>query len=274
MYLAVDIGGTKTLLAVFNSDGQVARRHKFATPADYPTFLEEFERTFQALEIRDLEAAGVAVPGLLDRKKGVVISCGNLPWRNLPIEHDIKKIVSAPVAIENDTKLAALSEAVYIIDDYKKVLYLTISTGIGMGVIINGKIEPALADAEGGFMMNWHQGKLEIWERFASGKAIHKRTGKLASEIPVGSELWTEIVDDLAPGIYNILAIVQPEVIIIGGGVGEYLPRYQANLTEALKALETPMVKIPPIKQAHHAEDAVIYGAYHLVNKEWREHYG
>jgi glucokinase len=274
MYVAIDIGGSKTIVAAFNSDGELVRHQKFATPTDYTAFLEELGRAYKSLDIKGAVAAGVAIPGRLDRKKGLVLACGNLPWRNLPIQKDIKEALGIPVYIENDAKLAGLSEANLVIDDYNKALYLTVSTGIGAGFIISGKIDPLLADCEVGSMLITHKGKLHQWENFASGKAIYQANGKIAAEIDVDSPIWDDIATNLATGIFNLIAVSQPNVIIIGGGVGEHLPNFLAPLTKALKALETPMVSIPPVMQAQRPAEAVIYGCYELIRKQWREHYG
>lgn len=274
MYVAVDIGGSKTLIAIFNTDGEIVRTQKFATPQDYPTFLEELGRAYSSLQVKDAVGAGVAVPGRLDRKKGTVIACGNLPWRNQPIERDIRGILDIPITIENDAKLAAISEAKLVINEYKRVIYLTVSTGIGLGVVINGKLDPALHDAEAGSMLAKHDNKLEHWESFASGQALHKEYHKLASEIPAGAPEWEAIAKNLAPSIFNLVALVQPDVVIIGGGVGEHLPKFQALLNKELKSLEMDMVQIPPVIQAQRPSEAVIYGCYDVIRKEWREHYG
>lgn len=263
--MGIDIGGSKTLMGLFSDAGELVQTEKFATQDDYPVFLQDLQATYNKFPHDTVQACGVAVPGRLDRQTGIVLSCGNLSWSNLPIQKDIAHIVQIPTRIENDARLAALSEAKLIAKDYKKVLYITISTGIGIGVITNGIIDPGLADSEAGSMLSLHDGALTRWEQFASGKAIRERYGKLASDIEAGSPEWQPICEDLAPGIFNIVAMVQPQVIILGGGVGERLPRYQDVLTATLKHYETPMVPIPPLLPVQHAAQAVLYGCYELA---------
>src|SRR4029079_3830056 len=184
MDLAIDIGGSKTLLAVFSPDGEILAKHKFATGKKYPAFLNELKTSIHdRFSDYQLQFGCCAVPGLLDRKKGVALAFGNLDWKNIPIKHDISQIADLTLEIENDSKLAALSEATLVQEKYKKVIYITISTGIGAGVIINGKIDHDLIDSEVGQMILPFEGKLQRWESFASGKALLSRFGKKASEL-------------------------------------------------------------------------------------------
>src|SRR3954471_8146732 len=109
MYLGVDIGGTKTIVAVLDDRGAITERVKFPTPKKYVDFLAGLKKAVAELEVQDFKAAGVGVPGRLDRKRGQVIRLGNLSWQNEPIQPDCEKILSCPVVIENDANLAGLS---------------------------------------------------------------------------------------------------------------------------------------------------------------------
>lgn len=270
MHLAVDIGGTKTLLAVFDARGQIKESHKFETPEDYSEFISLLEAELNNLKTQDFIAAGIAVPARLDRENGIAIAFGNRPWTNEPIEDDIRKITNCPVVLENDSKLAALSEAKLIIKDFKKVLYITISTGIGGGLVIDGKLEPNLVDNEVGQMLLEHNGELMDWEDFASGRAFSKKFGKKVSDIDPGdTEAWYYIARNIAIGMVDLIATLTPEAIIIGGGVGAHLELFQDRLNEQLKLYENPMFKTPPILKAQRPEEAVIYGCYELVKDKY-----
>jgi len=183
MYLAIDIGGTKTLVASLTNEGVISERLRFETPKNYGEFLNALTETFAKLETKSFIACGVGIPGLLDRDKGIGIAMGNLPWRNVPIKSDIRDVVRVPVVIHNDAKLAGLSEAILLKNEYDRVLFVTVSTGIGVVLITNQAIDPALADAEAGKMPIMHNDKMVVWEELASGRAIVKRFGKRASDI-------------------------------------------------------------------------------------------
>ena len=263
MYLAVDIGGTKTLLAAITQSGKIHASRKFDTPKIYAQFLKLLDENIKALDC-DFLSGVVAAPGKINRKTGVVIAFGNLDWKNIPLLDDVESIAQCPMHVENDTKLAGLSEAIYIKDEFKKVLYLTISTGINSALIVNGVIDEDLIDSESGDMLFEHDGKLQKWESFASGKAIVEKYGKRASEITSAKD-WVAISRNIALGLINLIAVIQPDAIIIGGGVGSHFKKFQAPLHDRLKQLEMPIVPIPPVRGARRPEEAVIFGCYYLA---------
>ena len=266
MYLAIDIGATKVLLAVFTRDGELVEQLKFATDETYEGLIRDLAVNIAQLSHKEFTQTVVAVPGRLDRRSGVALAFGNRSWTNVPIKHDVQNIVHSPVAIENDAKVAALSEAVNIKDEFKKVLYVTISTGISAGLVVNGVIDADLADSESGHMRLEHHGKLAMWQDFASGKAIVAKYGKRASEI-TDPHAWKVIAHNIAIGLVELVAVIQPEVIVLGGGVGTHFAKFKEPLLAELNKYDVPMAPIPPIRRAKHPEEAVIYGCYLLAKQ-------
>lgn len=264
MYLTIDIGGTKILLARMNKAGKIEDSIKIPTPAEYSDFKKILADNVDKITTDEWSLVCVAAPGKIDRESGRVLAFGNLDWKNIPIKEDIQKIVKCDVIIENDAKLAALSEARALEPKMKKVVYLTVSTGIGSGTVINNILDPDLIDAEVGHMLFEKDGQLVKWQSFASGKAIVKRFGKLAGEID-DPEIWKIISKDLSIGIIDIVANIQPDIVIIGGGVGSHFSKYGAILNRELKKYENPMVPVPKVVGAKHPEEAVIYGCYELI---------
>ncbi|HSW80469.1 MAG TPA: ROK family protein [Candidatus Saccharimonadales bacterium] len=267
MYLGIDIGGTKTLVASINNEGVITQRHKFRTPKHYSEFLAELMTALEELEHKEFIAAGVAAPGKIDRERGVVIAFGNLAWTNIPIRHDLEKIIHCPVVVENDAKLAGLSEAM-LIKEFRKVLYVTVSTGIGTGLIVDQQIEPNMADSEGGQILLEHGGKLEPWEDFASGRAIVRRFGKKASEIE-DKKTWQIIAHNIAIGLIDQIALMQPDAIVLGGGVGSHYDKFGAFLREYLAEYQNPLFTVPIIKQAERPALAVLYGCYDIARQRY-----
>lgn len=263
MYLAIDIGGTKTLLAVFDENGKVVEKLKFATPKNYGLFLEELSENVANLTTKSFIKACAAVPGRIDRENGILLHLGNLPWANQQIQKDISVIVKCPVAIENDANLAGLSEA-HNYQKYNKVLYVTISTGIGGAWVVDGKLDPNTIDAEIGHTVVEHEGKTMLWESLASGSAIVRDFGKIAADIH-DPKIWGIISDRISIGLYNAAATYTPEVIILGGGVGSHLPLFYKQLNLAIQKYKDDIVDIPEVVQAKNAEEAVIYGCYELI---------
>lgn len=270
MYLGVDIGGTKTLVAVLDDEANIQEQAKFPTPKNYDHWLLELRHTLHHFEHQDFRAAGVAVPGRLNREHGIVYDLGNLPWHDERIQADCEKIMACPVVIENDANLAGLSEAM-LHKDAETVLYITVSTGIGTGVVYKQQLDPALLDSEGGHIMVPHRGRLEEWESFASGRAIYRHFGKKAADITDEAD-WRLIAHNLAVGLFEHLAIVQPDLIIIGGSVGVHFTHYAKFLEAELKKYEVPLVPVPPIVPADRPELAVVYGCYDLAKQRYPAH--
>ena len=271
MIAAVDIGGTKTLVAVFDAHGKVIEQLKFPTAKNYEQFKVDLADIVAKLTTKDFLRVVVAIPGLVNRRKGIGVAFGNLPWSNVPVGHDLEILFKAPVVVENDAKLAGLSEAILLKASYNRVLYVTIGTGIGAAYIKNGVIAPDFIDSEPGHMLLEHKDRLARWEDFASGSAISEKFGKKASEI-TDAQSWYIIARNIALGLINLIAILTPEVIIIGGGVGKHFNKFKDRLDEEMKIFENPMLKLPVILQAKQAEEAVIYGCYEYAKQHAARH--
>jgi len=267
MYVGVDIGGTKTLVGALDDDGVIIERIRFATPKDYSEFVEELRAAAANLEHKEFRAGSVAVPGRIDREHGTVHYLGNLPWHDEPLQSDTEKILRCPIILEHDSVLGGLSESMLLPED-KRVLYVTISTGIGTGLIDHRAIVPELADSEGGQMLLEYHGKRVKWESFASGRAIVERFGKKAADIDDAAS-WQRIAHDLAQGFIELIAITQPDTIIIGGSVGSYFNRFKEYLIREVAQYQNPLVPLPVFQQAARPEDAVLYGCYDLAKARY-----
>ncbi len=268
MYVAIDMGGTKTLVALFSPSGRLLESKRFETPQQYSDFLTTLADIFQGLQhdTQKVERCVVGAPGRIDRKNGVVAVFGNREWRNVPMARDIEKICKVSVRLENDANLAGLSEARLINRGHKKVLYVTISTGIGGSIIKDGVIDIDYADMEIGHMVFEHDGKIQTWEEFASGRAIVAKYGKRASEIE-DTGVWYEISRNIALGLTSVCANLTPHTIVFGGGVGTHFEKFADQLHEAMTLYSSRMVTVPSLRKAIRAEEAVIYGCYELARQ-------
>ena len=261
MIVAVDTGGTKTLVAVFDTDGQIVAKTKFPTPHDVTDYLHVLTATIdQLLAGSDPTCLSIALPGTIEN--GVMMWGGNLQWKGVDMRHLLAGHYSCPILVENDANLAGLSEARALKDLPDVCLYVTVSTGIGTGVIRQGKIDPHLSHGEGGWMMLEHDGAFRRWESFASGKAIQRTYGKLASEI-TSRRVWHVIARNVAAGLLALCPVLRPDVIIIGGGVGSHYEKFEHDLVGLLKEHLHPTYLPTTIKKAEHPEECVIYGCYY-----------
>jgi len=267
MYVGVDIGGTKTLIAALDDDGVIRQRIQFKTPKKYDDFITSLAQAAQELEIKDFRAGCVAVPGRIDRDLGIVQQLGNLPWMNVPLQADAVRIFTCPIILEHDGVLGALSESMLLPED-KRVLYVTISTGIGTGLVDHRTIVTEMSNSEGGQMQLQYHGKRASWESFASGSAIVRRFGKKAAEID-DAATWKIIAHDLAQGFIELIAIMQPDIVVVGGSVGHYFDRFKNYLAQEVTEYHNPMVPTPIFLAAQRPEDAVIYGCYDLAKAQY-----
>lgn len=267
MYLAIDLGGTKTLIGLLDDSGTIVNSIKFPTPTDYNQFLAELKVNVESLiDGQNIVAGCMAVPGRIDREKGEIIKLGNLEWQeNLKIVEDLKNILNIDLVIENDANLAGLSEAIQS-GNNGKVQYITVSTGIGGTYVVKGKLDPNLIDAEIGHMVYEFEGKITEWEDMASGKWLVGRFGKKASELE-DQDAWRLFSKNLAIGIVNVCSAVTPDLIIIGGGVGSHLEKFEIILNEEIEKIDPKFRRIPKIIKAQKPEEAVIYGCYQLIKQ-------
>lgn len=267
-YLAIDVGATKTLLAVFDSSGELICECKQKTNSDYSGFKSELAQKIDELKPKfTIRRCCCAVPATIDFDAGVAMAFGNESWRNVPIINDLAALLpGAKVLIHNDAKLAALSEALLLHGEYKKLLYITLSTGIGGGVITDGVIDEDFQNFEPGQMVFEYDGRQQKWEDFASGKALRAKYGKPASDID-DPAIWQEYAHSLATGFEDLLATVRPDVIVVGGGVGAHFEKFQPFLEAELNKINNPLVPTPPLLKARRPEEAVVYGCYEYIKQ-------
>lgn len=262
MIIAVDTGGTKTLITSFTQDGDIGKFIQFPTPRDtgrYITLLRTIlKETYQN---KPINAIVIAVPGVVH--DNIATWCANLGWKNFNIAKELGSLFGGvPIWLENDANLAGLAETRLLKPLPTSSLYVTISTGIGTGFIVNGQIDPGLAKSEGGHALVEYDGVVREWESFASGKAIYKLYGKYARDI-TNKRQWQHIADRISRGFLAIIPLTQPDIIIIGGSIGTYFERYEAPLRAYLKERLPKYITRPQIIQARHPEHAVVYGGYY-----------
>jgi len=311
IYLGVDIGGTKVAAGLVTPEGKILSKVRvpMTCRGDAAEGLSAVERAIaSALEQEPkrrtaVSAIGISSPGPLDPRKGVIINPPNLPcWHNFPLARKIQKAYRLPTKLDNDANAAALAEAIWGAGrGYESVFYATLGTGIGTGVILNGRIYHGRtgAAAEGGHVsIDYHGpkcacGKLGCIEALAAGPAVAKRArerlasggsgrekllalagenpGKVTAEMvgtawhagdELAASILQETVDFLAIWLGNIVDLFEPDVIIFGGGMGELFSEWFARIREQLPAWTiNSRCKEIPFVRARYGEDSGIAGA-------------
>ena len=258
------------------------------------------------LVIADIESIGVGSPGIPDKKAGILISSNNLGFTNVPIKEELQKYFDLPVYLDNDANAAALAECVAgASHDVDHSVLITLGTGIGGGVIIDNKIYSGFNDAgsELGHMCIVHEGiqcscgRNGCFEKYASASALISQTREAVINNPkskmnesiggdldkvdartafdaqkLGDETADKVIkkyiEYLADGVMNIVNMLFPEVIVIGGGVGNEGENLFKPLRKAMKKREyTHDVPATKIKGAEMGNKAGIVGAAMLGRK-------
>ncbi len=268
MLIAVDTGGTKTLVACFGDDGAITAEVKFPTPKLKTAYITHLHKAIvEVANGHKPKAIIIAMPGIV--KAGVAIWCNHLEWKDFDVRAGLATYFpKIPILVENDANLAGLAETRVIKPIPVSSLYVTISTGIGTGFTTNGHIDDGLRHSEGGRTLVEFDGRICEWESFAAGSAIHKIYGKYAHDI-TNKRTWNQIADRISRGFLAVVPITQPDVIIIGGSIGTYFDSYGERLQVILREKLPAHIPCPVFQQAQHPEQAVIYGCYYYALDEF-----
>ena len=121
--MAIDIGGTKTLIALFSRHGRVIRRRKFKTAQGYKSFIHDLETNLIGFKTRRIKAVTVAIPGIV--QKSYSVKFGNREWDDIDLIGLLRKLFSCPIWFENDANLASLYEGYRL---HGRTVFLTFST--------------------------------------------------------------------------------------------------------------------------------------------------
>jgi glucokinase len=240
----LDIGGTK-LLAAVSGDGtaytNVLRRE---TPKENPA-QALCELLTEVTGGAPLEAITMSVPGPMRRNPAGLVDPPGLSaaWHDLDFTQTVGRHFSCPVVVENDANCSALAEAVQGAGrGHDSVVYFTVSTGIGTGVIRNGKIDITRHDTEGGHMVLWPRwaggppcecGGFGCLETLASGRVIESRFGS-PPETLTDPDAWDEIGRWLGLAVVNATSLLDPEAVIFGGGVTQAWDRFAPSLHDTV----------------------------------------
>ena len=303
--LGVDVGGTKVAVGLVDRDGKILAQCRKPMVAN-GTAKDGLQAVAGAIDSLasmvpgGIHSIGICAPGPLDPKTGVVLNPPNLPcWRDFPLAEKIVSMYHVPVKVDNDANAAALAETRWgAARGYRYVFYATIGTGIGTGIVLDGRIYHGNTGSagEGGHVSIDYRGPLcscgkrGCIEVLAAGPAIAARArSKLAagsrstilelakgevagvtSEFvakayaagdPLAGEVLQETVDVLTPWLGNIVDLLDPDVLVMGGGVAAMLKPFFDEIKNRLPGwCVNPRASNIPLVMAHYGADAGIAG--------------
>lgn len=303
--LGVDIGGTKIAVGIVDAEGKILaqERRPMVAHGTAEAALEAVIAAIDALIVTEqILRIGICAPGPLDPRTGVVLNPPNLPcWRNFLLPERIAQVYHVQVKVDNDANAAALAETRWgAARGYRYVFYATIGTGIGTGIVFDGRIYHGNTGSagEGGHVTIDYRGpvckcgKRGCIEILAAGTAIGVRArAKVAADAAragalldlakgnvsgvtsemvgrayaagdaLAGEILRETVDLITPWLGNIVDLLDPDVLVMGGGVAAMLQPFFGQIKKDLPGwCVNPRANEIPLLMAHYGADAGIAG--------------
>jgi len=304
LFVGVDVGGTKVAAGLVNAEGEITSQVRVpmvsnSSPDDgLKAVLAAIAQVIPGGAA--IKGIGICAPGPLDPKTGVILNPPNVPcWRDFPLAESVQEKYSVPVRVDNDANAAALAESRWgAARGYKYVFYATIGTGIGTGIVFDGKIYHGRTGSagEGGHVSIDYRGpickcgKPGCIEILASGTAIAQRArdrvkaGEISRMLEFAGEnanaingeivakassagdalakrILTGAAEMLAVWLSNMVDLLDPDVIVIGGGAAAlYQPYFEEIKARVAKLSLNPRANEVPIVPARYGADSGIAG--------------
>jgi len=281
MILAIDIGGTKFTLAAFDAEGRMVRRESRATDAAGGRAwmlgqIEEIVRRWRA-EIR-IDRCGIGFGGPVNfAAQRVVLSTHVSGWSEFDLCGFVQDLAGAPCVMDNDANVGAIGEAEFGAGKgCSQLFYMTLSTGIGGGIYADGRIWRG-ADSYAGEIGHMTIrpdgpeclcGARGCFERMCCGLWLERDYGRPARELMQNADFVSRYVVDLALGLKAAIMLLNPQRIVIGGGIskaGDNLFRpLRGELRRQITSWSAARIDCVP---AALGDDSVLFGAYRLADR-------
>ena len=314
--LAIDLGGMSAKGAIFSLEGELLGEDKVKTCAacgfegtvrDLAMLADRLVEKVGA-SMDEVVAIGMGAPGVVDSGEGLVLRWSNFGWVNAPLAERLSELTGKPVYVANDANVAALGESKFgATAKYQSSILLTIGTGVGGGMVFDGKLIEGFKSAgaelghitirEGGLPCAC--GRRGCYEKYASATALIQQTRSAMAE-DLNSEMWKlvdgkmekvdgrtafaaarlgdktaekvvrQFVGYLSEGIADFVNILRPEAIVLGGGIANEGEALFAPLRKAVDARTYIAMDIVPLKivGAKLGNRAGVYGAYALAKSK------
>ncbi|MBA4389855.1 MAG: hypothetical protein C0399_02835 [Syntrophus sp. (in: bacteria)] len=311
MRIGIDIGGTKIIAGIISDAGAVTSTKRIPTGAarTYGAILEDIIRLIQelinesGLQKRAIDRIGIATAGQIDKESKKILFSPNLRWHNVDLRGDIEKAIEIQTCIENDVNAATYGEWKFGFKGVPKdVLGIFVGTGIGGGLIVDGKLYRGFSNVGGevghtilnpyGYRCNC--GNKGCFEAYCGGWYIVKRvkkriqegyrgkigdiingdmanlhTGTIEEAYLLGDEfcghVWQEVIEYLGAGIASLVNLLNPEIVLLGGGV-IYSTKHLIDEMKVVlnKRAMTASLHGLQIEKAKLGEEAALLGAAYI----------
>jgi predicted NBD/HSP70 family sugar kinase len=281
VFVGLDIGGTKIMVASADQEGYILQRARIATSASLEADLENINSMIKEVAAEEeILGMGAAIGGPLDWEQGIVSPLHQPAWRNVPLKAIMEQKWNCPFHVDVDTNVAALGEYHWGGLSAERFLYLTLSTGMGGGFLLDGQI---YRGQNGAHPETGHQsihfrcsnpsavqcecGVPDCLEALISGNGIRRIYGKPAEKL--NRDEWEEVAYNLGQGLRNMATLYTPHVIRIGGGVAvgggdQFIAKARGVMEEHLRLVPAPRVELSKL-----GYDTALKGAVVLALSKW-----
>ncbi|WP_157812115.1 ROK family protein [Alteribacter populi] len=290
--LIADIGGTKISAALADENGEMTHRVKVkndvqSSESAFHSLCFAFDRVLELARVKrdDIKLIGLGVPGQVDSNNGIAVYQNNLPWRDFPLAKQLKeRFCHAEIVMDNDVAMAAYGE--WKTFDLKKetFVYVTVSTGISAYIISEGRfIRGSGMAGEIGFSTYRESENVKTLEELASGPAIeaagktlYNNSGMTTEQVfnkyyegdPTAAVVMRKTAQYLAFSLQHLFSILDPHVVVIGGGVMNNHPEFLTLIKEKLKPLLHNPVQSEVSERLYTSQikgESGLYGALYRV---------
>ncbi|MFC0410065.1 ROK family protein [Roseomonas elaeocarpi] len=298
--IGIDLGGTQLRVALVDPAGRILRAERQRTDAQGgpEAVIGQMRAMIAALRDENTAAIGVGLPGTFDAAEGRVIHMVALPgWRDVPLAGRLRELTGLPAALENDAKVAAIGEwHAGAGQGCRSFCYVTVSTGIGGGIVVDGRLLRGLGGLAGEIGHTriaetsepCNCGQRGCWEALASGTALGRRAraavaaepachlAAVAGDAPAtgehagraareGCAVAARVLEEeavlLGVGFRNLHHLYAPERIVVGGGVSALLEEMRPTIERTLREQLLPGFRPAEILRAALGDDAGLVGA-------------
>ena len=272
VYVGLDIGGSKLMVAAGDAAGRVARRTRAATPAEPAEGIDRLNAMIAEVAAGETAAGiGVAIGGPLDWRTGVVSPLHQPRWQDLPLGATMAERWHCPCHVDVDTNVAALAEYHLTGETAGRFVYLTLSTGMGGALLLDGRLyrgaggaHPEMAHQAIAYRCS-HPERIacerggDCLEALVSGNGIRRVYGQPAEQL--SRSQWNEVAYNLGQGLRNVAALYAPDVIVVGGGIAH--GRGESLLAPAREVMTENLhiVPVPELRLSRHGYDTALLGA-------------
>ena len=283
--IGIDLGGTKIEGILLDDSFNVVERTRIPTQQEkgYKSIINSIVSLVEELKIKasDNVTIGVSAPGAISKKSGLIKNSNTQCLIGMPLKEDLKQALDQEIAIENDANCFALAEATLgAAKNHNVVFGVIMGTGVGGGIVINGEIHKGRTYIAGEWghhtlRINGNKcycGKLGCVETYISGPALEKRwtelTGKTESlpsiihnlDTEKGQQWKKEFLENFGIGLANVIDILDPDVIVLGGGISNISFLYDEGRDAVYDKVFSDLVETPILKNQL-GDSAGVFGA-------------